>query len=46
MEYKVLTFEEFGKDFKSVKHNKAAGHDDFDSNVTIKYMKKLVIHYL
>ena len=33
-EYKDLTFEEFEKD--SVKRNKAAGHVDFDSNVTIK----------
>ena len=36
MEYKDLTFEEFEKAFKSVKHNKAAGHDDIDSNVIIK----------
>ena len=36
MEYKELTFEEFEKAFKSVKHNKAAGHDDIDSNVIIK----------
>ena len=36
MEHKDLTFEEFEKTFKSVKHNKAAGHDDIDSNVIIK----------
>ena len=36
MEYKNLTFEEFGKAFKLVKHNKAAGHDDIDSKVTVK----------
>ena len=36
MEYKDLTFEEFEKAFNSVKHNKAAGHDDIDSNVKIK----------
>ena len=36
MEYRNLTFEEFEKAFKSVKHNKAAGHDDIDSNVIIK----------
>ena len=36
MEHKDLTFEEFEKAFKLVKHNKAAGHDDIDSNVIIK----------
>ena len=36
MEYKDLTFEKFEKTFKSVKHNKAAGHDDIDSNVIMK----------
>ena len=36
MEHKDLTFEEFENAFKSVKHNKAAGHDDIDSNVIIK----------
>ena len=36
MEYRNLTFEEFEKAFKSVKHNKAAGHDDIRSNVTNK----------
>ena len=36
MEHKDLTFEEFEKAFKSVKHNKAAAHDDIDSNVIIK----------
>ena len=36
MEYKDLTFEKYEKHFKSVKHNKAAGHDDTDSNVIIK----------
>ena len=34
MEHKDLTFEEFKKAFKSVKHNKAAGHDDIYSNVS------------
>ena len=33
MEYKDLAFEEFENVFKSVKRNKAAGHDDTDSNV-------------
>ena len=36
MEYKDLTFEEFEKAFNSVKHNKAAGHDDINGNVIIK----------
>ena len=36
MEHKNITLEEFEKAFKSVKHNKAAGHDDIDSNVIIK----------
>ena len=36
MEYKDLTFKEVEKAFKSVKHNKVAGHDDIDSNVIIK----------
>ena len=36
MEYKYLIFEKFEKTFKSVKHNKAAGHGDIDSNVIIK----------
>ena len=36
MEHKDLTFEEFENAFKSAKHNKAAGHDDIDSNVIIK----------
>ena len=36
MQYKDLTFEELEKAFMSVKNNKAAGHDDLDSNVTIK----------
>ena len=35
MEHKDLTFEEF-ENLKSVKHNKAAGHDDIDNNVIIK----------
>ena len=35
IEYRVLTFEEFEKKFKSVKRNKAAGHD-IDSNAIIK----------
>ena len=35
MEYRVLTFEEFEKKFKSVKPNKAAEHD-IDSNAIIK----------
>ena len=33
---KDVTFETFEKAFKSVKHNKAARHDDIDSNVIIK----------
>ena len=41
MEYKDLTFEEFEKAFKSVKHNKAAGHDDIDSNVIIKVFDEI-----
>ena len=36
IEHKDLNFEQFEKAFKSVKHNKAAGHDDIDSNVIIK----------
>ena len=36
MEYRDLTFEEFQKAFKLVKCNKAARHDDIDSNVIIK----------
>ena len=36
VEYRDLSFEEFQKAFKSVKHNKASGHDDIDSNVIIK----------
>ena len=36
MEHEGLTFEEFEKTFKSVKHNKTAGHNDIDSNVIIK----------
>ena len=41
MEYSDLTFEDFKKTFKSVKRNKAAGHNDIDSNVIIKFMTKL-----
>ena len=41
MEYKDLTFEVFEKAFKSVKHNKAAGHDVTDSNVIIKVYDEL-----
>ena len=53
MEYRDLTFEKFGKAFKSLKRNKAAGHDDIDSNVMIKvydeisyplFMNKIVEH--
>ena len=36
MEYRDLTFEKFGKAFKSLKRDKAAGHDDIDSNAMIK----------
>ena len=36
MEQKEFNFEEFERAFKSVKHNKAAGHEDIDSNDTIK----------
>ena len=36
MEYRDLIFEKFEKAFKSVKCNKAAGHDDIDCYVTIK----------
>ena len=36
MECKGLTFEVFEKVFKSVKHNKTAGHDDIVSNIIIK----------
>ena len=36
MEHKDLTFEEFEKASKSVKHNKSAEHDDIDSNVIAK----------
>ena len=41
MEYKDLTFEEFEKAFKSVKHKKAAWHDDIDRNVIIKVYDKI-----
>ena len=34
--YKDLTFEEFEKNFKSVKHNKAVKHDDMDRNGIVK----------
>ena len=36
MECRDVTFEEFEKTFKSVKYNKAAGHDYVDSNAIIK----------
>ena len=36
MEQKELNFEEFERAFKSVKHTKAAGHEDIDSNDIIK----------
>ena len=42
IEYRDLTFEEFEKAFKSVKRNKAAGHDDIDSNVTIKVYDEII----
>ena len=41
IEHKDLTFEQFEKAFKSVKHNKAAGHDDIDSNVIIKVYNEI-----
>ena len=41
MEYKDLTSEEFEKALKSVKHNRAAGYDDTDSNVIIKVYDKI-----
>ena len=41
MEYKDLTFEEFEKTFKPVKHNKAAGHDNINSNVITKVYDKI-----
>ena len=41
MEHKNLTFEEFEKVFKSVKHNKDAGHDDIDSNIMIKVYEEI-----
>ena len=42
MEYKYLTFEEFEKAFKSVKHDKAARHDDIDSNIIIKVFDETI----
>ena len=36
MEHKNLTFEELEKAFKSVKHDKAARHNNIDCNVIIK----------
>ena len=36
MEYRDLSFKKFEKAFKSVKHNKAAGHGIIDNNVIIK----------
>ena len=41
IEHKDLTFEQFEKAFKSVKYNKAAGHDDIDSNVIIKVYNEI-----
>ena len=41
IEHEDLTFEQFEKAFKSVKHNKAAGHDDIDSNVIIKVYNEI-----
>ena len=41
IEQKDLTFEQFEKAFKSVKDNKAAGHDDIDSNVIIKVYNEI-----
>ena len=41
MEYKDLASEEFEKVLKSVKHNRAAGYDDADSNVIIKVYDKI-----
>ena len=41
MGYKDLTFEEFEKAFKPVKHNKAAEHDDINSNIIIKVYDKI-----
>ena len=42
MEYEDLTFEEFKKAFKSVKHNKPAGHDNIDSNVITKVYDEII----
>ena len=36
MKYRDLTLEGFEKTFKLVQYNKAAGHDDIDSNAIIK----------
>ena len=48
MEYKILTFEEFEKKFKSVKHSKAVGQDDTDNKVydgfSIHYLLFLTVH--
>ena len=49
IEHKDLTFEEFGKVVKSVKHNKAAGHDDIDSVIIkvydeISYPSFMIFH--
>ena len=41
MEYRDLTFEEFEKAFKSVKHNKPNRHHDIDSNVVIKVFDEI-----
>ena len=41
MEYQDLNFEEFEKPFESVKHNKAAEHDDIDSKVIIKVFDEI-----
>ena len=41
MEYRDLTFEEYGKAIKSVNRNKTAGHDDIDSNVKNKVYGKI-----
>ena len=52
MKHKDLTFEEFEKAFKSVWHNKSAGHDEIDSNIIIKvydeisYPLSMIFHSL
>ena len=41
MDFRDLTFEEFEKASKSVKHSKAAGYENIDSNVMINVFDEI-----